>query len=98
MVYPFLEMLGSSMTSALDVQEYRVVPRYFTDDAVLFRKHVEEKYGGKIDVLNTLYGTDLLRFEEVQPPAAPAGVGRLVADWRAFAAGLPVAYRQPVYQ
>src|SRR5262245_15019613 len=70
MVYPFLVMIGSSMTSALDVQEYRVVPRYFTDDATLFRKHVEEKYGGKIDLLNALYGTDALKFEEVLPPGA----------------------------
>lgn len=98
MVYPFLVMLGSSMTSAMDVQQYRVVPRYFTDEAVLFRKHVEEKYGAKIELLNALYGTDALKFEEVPLPAAPRGTDRIVADWREFLATLPVAYRQPVYR
>lgn len=98
MLYPFLVMLGSSMTTAMDVQEYRVVPRYFTDEAVLFRKHIEEKYGAKIDVLNALYGTDALKFEEVPVPRAPRGAARIVADWREFLATLPVEYRQPVYR
>jgi multiple sugar transport system permease protein len=98
MVYPFLVMVGSAMTSDLDVREYRVLPRYFTEDAALYRKHLEEKYGGKIDLLNALYGSDALRFEEVPLPRPPAGSARLVADWREFLATLPVAYRQPVYR
>src|SRR5207249_11074002 len=80
MVYPFLVMVGSSMTSAVDLQQYRVVPRYFTDDVMLFRKHVAEKYGGKIETLNALYGSDALKFEEVLPPHPPPGVRALVAD------------------
>src|SRR3954454_22777645 len=98
MVYPFLIMVGSSMTSAMDVLEYRVVQRYFTEEAVLFRKHVEEKYGAKIDLLNVLYGIDALKFEEVPPPQAPAGAAARVAEWQEFVANLPVEYRQPVYR
>src|SRR2546423_11775406 len=92
MLYPFLIMLGSSMTSALDVQEYRVLPRYFTDEALLFRKHVEEKYGGKIDLLNALYGTDALKFEEGPVPPLESSSSSssnhpgLIRDWRAFLA------------
>src|SRR5437762_14230681 len=82
MVYPFLIMVGSSMTSAMDVLEYRVAPRYFADEEVLYRKHAEEKYGAKIELLNALYGIDALKFEEVPVPQAPAGAATLVAEWR----------------
>jgi multiple sugar transport system permease protein len=98
MVYPFLIMVGSSMTSTMDVLEYRVVPRFFRNEAVLFRKHVEEKYGEKIERLNSLYGMDALKFEEVRVPQAPAGAGALVAEWREFVASLPSEDRQPVYR
>src|SRR5262245_1953012 len=84
MVYPFLVMIGSSLTSTMDVQEYRVLPRYFGDEAVLFRKHVEEKYGAKIDLLNALYGSDALKFAEVPVPETPSGVAALMAEWRGF--------------
>src|SRR5205823_2895002 len=97
MVYPFLIMLGSSVTSTMDVLEYRVVPRYFTDEAVLYRKHLEEKYGGKIELLNSLYGIDALKFEEAPAPKPPAGAAALVREWQEFVATLPVEYRQPVY-
>ena len=51
MVYPFLLMVGTSMTSVMDVLEYRVLPRYLTEDAALYQRHVEEKYAGKIATL-----------------------------------------------
>src|SRR5262245_46813145 len=68
MLYPFLVMVGSSLTSAVDVEEYQVVPRYFRDDVALFRKHLDEKYASRIDTLNALYGADFLKFAEVTPP------------------------------
>jgi multiple sugar transport system permease protein len=42
--YPFLMMLGSSVTSLADFREYRVVPRFTYDDRALFVKYLQDKY------------------------------------------------------
>ncbi len=46
MVYPFLLMVATSITSGMDSGEFRVVPRYLYDDHILFAKYLETKYGG----------------------------------------------------
>jgi ABC-type glycerol-3-phosphate transport system permease component len=38
MVYPFLLMLASSVTSGADVNSYSILPRYVYNDAALFPK------------------------------------------------------------
>ena len=43
-VYPFLIMLGSSVTSLADFQQYRVVPRYIYNDKALMVKYLDDKY------------------------------------------------------
>jgi len=43
-VYPFLIMLGSSLTSLCDFQQYRVVPLYLYDDEALRVKYLDDKY------------------------------------------------------
>ncbi|HUU43309.1 MAG TPA: hypothetical protein VMX57_05990, partial [Planctomycetota bacterium] len=45
MLYPFLLMIATSLTSFVDYKEYRVVPRYFHDDEVKYQKVLYEKYG-----------------------------------------------------
>jgi multiple sugar transport system permease protein len=43
-VYPFLMMLGTSVASLTDYEQYRVFPRYVYDDKALASKYLQEKY------------------------------------------------------
>ena len=43
-VYPFLMMLGTSVASLTDYEQYRVLPRYLYDDKALASKYLQEKY------------------------------------------------------
>ena len=43
-VYPFLMMLGTSVASLTDYEQYRVIPRYLTNDAALHSKYLQEKH------------------------------------------------------
>ncbi|MDD5598870.1 MAG: carbohydrate ABC transporter permease [Victivallaceae bacterium] len=45
MVYPFLLMLSSSVTSAFDFDDLRIVPEYLANDDALVKKHLYAKYG-----------------------------------------------------
>ena len=44
MLYPFLLMIATSMTDQVDYNEYRLIPRYFTQDEARFQKFIAEKY------------------------------------------------------
>ncbi len=90
MVYPFLLMVSTSFTSPVDQNEFKVVPRYFYDEASLYRKYVEAKYDEDIVYYNIALGTDLATFEELEPPE---GINRrFVAEWREFKGTLPLDY------
>ena len=82
MVYPFAIMVSGSFKSPVDEHDYDIIPRYFYDDNMLFRKYVEERHNESIQNMNALCRTSYTRFEDVYPPAvySPA----LLADWRAF--------------
>lgn len=91
MVYPFLLMVSTSFTSPVDQNEFKVVPRYFYDEASLYRKYVEAKYDEDIIRYNIAMGTDLATFEELEPPQ---GINRrFVAEWREFVHTLPLDYK-----
>ncbi len=46
MLYPFLLMLSGSLRSDVDSRERSILPKFWTDDTVLYRKYVDSKYGG----------------------------------------------------
>lgn len=91
MVYPFVVMLGTSVTSTVDRDEFRAVPAYLTDDLWLYRKYVEAKYNEQVSKYNSWLSNDVSTFKEMQPPPAayrPETVRR-VDDWIAFRQTLP---------
>jgi len=90
MVYPFLLMFSTSFTSPVDQNEFKIIPRYIYNDAVLYRKYVESKYNEDIVKYNIWFGTDYASFEELETPGHVNR--RLVAVWREFAASLPMDY------
>ena len=88
MVYPFLLMISVSFTSPVDQHEFRLIPRYWYDDNVLFRKYEEAKYDEGINYFDTFLARDDAQFEDVKPPTE---VNRAaVRDWQAFARTLPL--------
>ncbi len=89
MVYPFLIMIAGSTKSAVDIKDFRPVPRFVHDDLTLYRKHIEGLFNETLDALHIAYDCDTPSFEKVESPAAPNE--RLVAAWKGFIeqAGLP---------
>src|SRR6059058_2234668 len=86
MVYPFVVMLGTSVTSPVDKDEFRPLPAYLRSDRWLYRKYVEAKYNENLARYNVFLGSDVVSFKELQPPAGAStpGLQRQVAEWRAF--------------
>lgn len=101
MVYPFLLMLGSSVTSGTDVNDFAIVPRYLYNDTALFAKYAEDRYAGDVEQINKYYGTSFARFEEVAPPNIdpyPPKIRRMVEDWDRFTPSLPEDYKQAGFE
>lgn len=87
MVYPFLVMLGSSVTSQYDATSYDLFPRYLHSRPELFGKYAEDKYRADMAVINDAYGTAYAKLQDVAPPTAfDAARAR---DWDGFVATLP---------
>ena len=82
MVYPFAVMVSGSFKSPVDLHDYDVIPRYFHDDIMLFRKYIEERSNESTLTLSGLYRTDIPQFEEAYPPAVYSSA--LCRDWRDF--------------
>ncbi len=82
MVYPFLIMVSGSTKSDVDVDEYDLVPRYWHDDAMLYRKYVEEKYNEQFRTFRANCVTPAFSFRELKPPAPP--FAELLESWRLF--------------
>ena len=91
MVYPFLVMLGASVTSQYDQDRYDILPRYLRSDRALFGKYVEDKFGGDFGKINASYGTDFAKWGDVVPPAS--GDPAAVRAWNTFAASLPARFK-----
>ncbi|MGC8861863.1 MAG: ABC transporter permease subunit [Armatimonadota bacterium] len=101
MVYPFLLMLASSITSGADVNNYSIVPRYLYNDAALFPKYAEDRYAGDVDLINQYYGTDFAKIDNIEPPKVDPNsrqVREQVEDWERFVASLPSYYKQAGFE
>lgn len=101
MVYPFLLMLSSSISSGADINSYRVVPKYVYDTAALFPKYVEDRYATDMELINATYGTSFAKVEDITPPDVDPNTPqarRQVRDWLRFAQSLPIGYKQAAFE
>lgn len=91
MVYPFGLMLAGATKTAVETGERRLVPAFLTDDAALYRKHVEGLFNESLSQMKWAYDSPVPLFRELEPPAAVND--KLVDAWAAFlgAADLPPA-------
>ncbi|MCY2925787.1 MAG: ABC transporter permease subunit [Planctomycetota bacterium] len=87
MVYPFALMLAGSTQSGVDARETKIIPSFWADDAMLYRKHVEGLFNESLDAMSIAYGESAVPMEQLQPPAKPDE--KLVADWLAFLEAAP---------
>lgn len=99
MVYPFALMLSTATTGNADWQAFRLVPRYWLDDAELLRKYLCDK--ARPATLAWEYRQDGwftaqdVRAEELRPAQArdPQALAAACADWRDFLAALPAEFK-----
>ena len=82
MVYPFGLMIAGSTKSEVDQKEFQLLPRFLTDEVVLYRKFVQSLMNEDLHMLRMAYGAEIVSFEAVQPPETDNVV--LVEAWDAF--------------
>lgn len=92
-VYPFLVMLGASVTSEYDQDKYAVLPAYLSSPAALFGKYAGDKYGQDLQTIDGAYSADYARLDMVKPPRGAPGDFARVAEWSRFFAALPTRYK-----
>jgi multiple sugar transport system permease protein len=90
-VYPFLVMLGSSVTSEYDSDQYPIIPRYLVSDSALYGKFVDDKYNSDIQNIAAIYSQPYAKITDVKPPATVDPVA--VTRWDNFIAHLPQEYK-----
>lgn len=81
MIYPFLLMVSGSFKSRVDANDMDLVPRFFSDDAVLFTKYVESKYGEDLQLYQETTGDEVRNFGAVEAPTVD---NELVDLWHSF--------------
>ena len=71
MIYPFLLMLSGSTKSGVDSKRMDVVPLFWYDDTMLYRKHIEGLFNESLAQMNMAYSDRVPSFEVLEPPAGP---------------------------
>jgi len=101
MVYPFMIMLGSSITSGADMNSYAVIPNYLLKVSAIFPKYAEDRYAGDIELINSYYGTEYPKVDDVVAPklnSASTALRRQALDWDRFVRSLPAHYKQAGFE
>lgn len=74
MLYPFLLMIATSLAGETDYEEFRLLPRYFTDDEARFQKYLHERYQVVSDY-NANHADAATAFRNVDLPLDGGGSG-----------------------
>ena len=91
MIYPFLIMVSGSFKSRVDANETSIVPTYFHDNNMLFKKQVESKYNENLQLYLLTNNESVINFRGVEKPSKSSVA--LVTDWIEFIdQDLPVSW------
>jgi len=82
MIYPFMVTVSGSFKTNVDKNDFDAFPAFFTDDTVLWRKHLECKYNNRLVEFNTCNRRKDYEFRRMEPPEAVRA--QRVADWKEF--------------
>lgn len=96
MVYPFWLMVSMSFASYTDQNDLALIPRYWRDEAALFRKYEESKYNESPDYFNQFLQSEMASFEDLSPPKTVNAAA--VRDWQEFAHTLPPEHLDLAHQ
>ena len=88
MALPFLLMFSGATRTGVDAHSFTLLPRFLTDDTVLFQKYIEAKYNESPALLRATWETDIATFDEVTLLATPDR--ELVATWETFLETYPI--------
>ena len=82
MIYPFLIMMSASFKSRVDSNRLDLIPRYFYDQEVLFRKYVEARFNEEATLFSAQYKQ---KYYAVDYLDIPENVnGNFIDDWNEF--------------
>ncbi|MBI4025311.1 MAG: carbohydrate ABC transporter permease [Verrucomicrobia bacterium] len=63
MIGPFLMMLAGSISSEADISDYRIVPKFLSNDTALLARYLNDKYYGELVTVKDLYRYELSRID-----------------------------------
>ena len=82
MIYPFLIMVSGSFKSRVDANETNIVPSYFHDNNMLFKKQMESKYNENLQLYILTNNESVINFRGIEMPQKSSVA--LVTDWIEF--------------
>ena len=82
MLYPFVIMVSGSLRSEMDETDLDMVPGYFFDGKILYRKFLETKYNQDIQARNQSHLEQSFSFRLVEVPEEVNA--QQVEDYRTF--------------
>ncbi len=82
MIYPFLIMVSASFKSNVDSKYFSIIPKYFYNEEMLYKKHIESRMNEETNLMNEVYGHRFLSFEFVKTVSDPINIKR--DDWNEF--------------
>jgi len=84
MLLPFGLMLSGATRTGVDQQEFRLLPRFLSDDTVLFRKHIEALYNESPAMLRAAWRSEDVDFSRLELLAEEDLNRDAVYAWREF--------------
>jgi ABC-type glycerol-3-phosphate transport system permease component len=82
MIYPFMVMVSSSFKSNVDAKKFSVIPQYFLDDEMLYRKFIESRMNEESNLLIQQYKNRFQGFEFLGFPQNDSH--NIFKDWQEF--------------
>jgi ABC-type glycerol-3-phosphate transport system permease component len=82
MIYPFLIMMSASFKSRVDSNRLDLIPKYFYNEEVLFRKYVEARFNEEAAVFSAQYKQKYYAVDYLEMPREVTG--EFIADWNEF--------------
>ncbi|PID28818.1 MAG: hypothetical protein CSB55_03445 [Candidatus Cloacimonadota bacterium] len=82
MVYPFLMMISASFNSSVDSQDFHIIPRYFFDKEMFYKKYIEARYNDDSNLFNIQYKNRFFSFKNAEIPQQADS--RMLNDWNEF--------------
>lgn len=82
MAMPFLLMFSGATRTGVDAHAFSLIPRFLTNDTVLYQKYIEAKYNESPALLRATWEVDVASFDEVTLLSDPEM--ERVAAWTAF--------------